>query len=88
MELNGGVSFNCTSSSSSDQLLWYDGAALLDSAHDHHGVVVMGTGSSTVTVNISNVTSYHYGNYKCIDGESGQVVKTVAVIPSSSDTGE
>ena len=84
VELGGEVSFNCTNSSSSQQLSWYDGAVLLNSAQVHHGVVVMAMGSSTVTINISNVTSYHYGNYKCIDSESEQVVKTVAVIPSSS----
>ena len=88
VELNGAVSFNCTASSSDQQLSWYDGSLLVNSAQDHHGVIVMETDSSTVTINIANVTPYHYGNYKCIDIVSEEVVKTVAVMPSSSRNGE
>lgn len=86
MELGQLVSFNCSTSSPAHQLVWYDGTLLLNCSQPHHGVTVTMT-TVAVTITILNVTAYHYGNYKCFDSRTGQLQKTVALLPSTS-TGE
>lgn len=86
MGLGEQVSFNCTNLTAS-HLVWYDGTLPLNSSLPLHGMVVNGTGSATVTIIIPNITSYHYGNYKCFHSETGYLQVMVTLMPSTL-TGE
>ena len=86
VELGSQVSFNCTNASSV-RFVWYDGVLLLNSSQPLHGVNMIGLGGNNVTIDIRNISSYHYGNYKCFNSDTGQLQTTIILMPSTI-TGE
>ena len=81
VQMGSQVSFNCTNASSI-RFVWYDGVLLLNSSQPLHGVTVIGVGGNNVTIDIRNISSYHYGYYKCFNSETGQLQATVTLLPN------